>query len=67
MGDHLQTIASLLKECLAPQKVDPEVKLKIFTSLSTVLLRRQDNFNKCDNEALESFLKTVIQGKAFLM
>ncbi|KAJ0177017.1 hypothetical protein K1T71_007026 [Dendrolimus kikuchii] len=61
LGGQLHLIAPLLKECLATPKVDPEVKLKIFTTLSTVLLKRQDNFNKCETEKLEAFLKIVIE------
>ncbi|XP_050345777.1 dynein axonemal assembly factor 5 isoform X2 [Nymphalis io] len=60
MGTQLHLIAPLLKECLAPPKLDPEVKLKIFTALSTVLLQRQTNFSKCDQDKLEAFLKIVI-------
>ncbi|XP_039753956.1 dynein assembly factor 5, axonemal [Pararge aegeria] len=60
MGSQLHLIAPLLKECLAPPKVDPEVKLKVFTALSTVLLKRQTNFRKCEPDKLESFLKIVI-------
>ncbi|XP_028164932.1 dynein assembly factor 5, axonemal [Ostrinia furnacalis] len=61
MGDQLHLIAPLLKECLATPKVDPEVKLKIFTVLSTVLLKRQANFCKCETDKLEAFLKIVIE------
>ncbi|KAH9640073.1 hypothetical protein HF086_016004 [Spodoptera exigua] len=61
MGAQLHLIAPLLKECLATPKVDPEVKLKIFTTLSTVLLRRDTNFSRCDNDKLEAFLKIVIE------
>nr|QFR37577.1 HEAT repeat-containing 2 [Phigalia pilosaria] len=61
MGAQLHHIAPLLKECLATPKVDPDVKLKIFTTLSTVLLKRQDNFYKCDTDKLEAFLKIVIE------
>ncbi|CAG9786356.1 unnamed protein product [Diatraea saccharalis] len=61
MGGQLHLIAPLLKECLATPKVDPEVKLKIFTTLSTVLLKRQTNFCKCDTDKLEAFLKIVIE------
>ncbi|XP_047529870.1 dynein axonemal assembly factor 5 [Vanessa atalanta] len=60
MGTQLHLIAPLLKECLAPPKLDPEVKLKIFTALSTVLLQRQINFSKCDQDKLEAFLKIVL-------
>ncbi|XP_034830515.1 dynein axonemal assembly factor 5 [Maniola hyperantus] len=60
MGRQLHLIAPLLKECLAPPKVDPEVKLKVFTALSTVLLNRQTNFKKCEPDKLEAFLKIVI-------
>lgn len=63
MGTQLHLIAPLLKESLAPPKADPEVKLKIFTALSTVLLQRQTNFNKCNNYKLECFLKIVIDGE----
>lgn len=63
MGAQLHLIAPLLKECLATPKVDPEVKLKIFTTLSTVLLRRDVNFKTCDNDKLEAFLKIVLEGK----
>ncbi|KAL0840952.1 hypothetical protein ABMA28_014745 [Loxostege sticticalis] len=59
MGAQLHLIAPLLKECLATPKVDPEVKLKIFTTLSTVLLQRQTNFCKCETDKLEAFLKIV--------
>ncbi|XP_026725324.1 dynein assembly factor 5, axonemal [Trichoplusia ni] len=61
MGAQLHLIAPLLKECLATPKVDPEVKLKIFTTLSTVLLRRDVNFKTCDNDKLEAFLKIVLE------
>nr|ANG83464.1 HEAT repeat-containing protein [Biston betularia] len=61
MGTQLHLIAPLLRECLATPKVDPEVKLKIFTTLSTVLLKRQDNFYKCETDKLEAFLKIVIE------
>lgn len=61
MGSQLHLIAPLLKECLATPKVDPEVKLKIFTTLSTVLLRRDTNFTRCDTDKLEAFLKIVIE------
>ncbi|XP_053607373.1 dynein axonemal assembly factor 5 [Plodia interpunctella] len=61
IGNHLHLIAPLLTQCLATPKVDPEVKLKIFTSLSMALLRREDNFRKCDRDALEAFLKAVIK------
>ncbi|XP_045497343.1 dynein axonemal assembly factor 5 [Colias croceus] len=61
MGAQLHLIAPLLKECLAVPKVDPEVKLKIFTALSTVLLQRKTNFKKSEPEKLEAFLKIVIQ------
>ncbi|CAH0579031.1 unnamed protein product [Chrysodeixis includens] len=61
MGAQLHLIAPLLKECLATPKVDPEVKLKIFTTLSTVLLRRDVNFRTCDNDKLEAFLKIVLE------
>ncbi|CAH0398042.1 unnamed protein product [Chilo suppressalis] len=61
MGGQLHLIAPLLKECLATPKVDPEVRLKIFTALSTVLLQRQNNFCKCDSDKLEAFLKVVIE------
>lgn len=61
MGAQLHLIAPLLKECLAVPKVDPEVKLKIFTTLSTVLLQRQMNFSKCDKDKLEAFLNIVIE------
>ncbi|CAH0719593.1 unnamed protein product, partial [Brenthis ino] len=60
IGAQLHLIAPLLKECLAPPKVDAEVKLKIFTVLSTVLLKRQTNFSKSESENLEAFLKIVI-------
>ncbi|XP_045771313.1 dynein axonemal assembly factor 5 isoform X1 [Maniola jurtina] len=60
MGGQLHLIAPLLKECLAPPKVDPEVKLKVFTALSTVLLNQQTNFKKCEPDKLEAFLKIVI-------
>ncbi|CAG9093332.1 unnamed protein product [Plutella xylostella] len=61
LGPQLHLIAPLLKECLATPKVDPEVKLKMFTTLSTVLLKRQDNFRKAEREKLEAFLKIVIE------
>ncbi|KPJ02619.1 HEAT repeat-containing protein 2 [Papilio xuthus] len=61
MGSQLHLLAPLLRECLATPQVDPEVKLKVFTALSTVLLRRQTNFSKCDTDKLESFLKIVIE------
>ncbi|XP_068631779.1 dynein axonemal assembly factor 5 [Battus philenor] len=61
MGSQLHLIAPLLRECLATPKVDPEVKLKVFTALSTVLLRRQSNFSKCEMDKLEAFLKVVIE------
>ncbi|KAG6454786.1 dynein assembly factor 5, axonemal [Manduca sexta] len=61
MGAQLHLIAPLLKECLATPKVDPEVKLKIFTTLSTVLLKREENFRKCEYDKLEAFLKIVIE------
>ncbi|CAG5051832.1 unnamed protein product [Parnassius apollo] len=61
MGEQLHLIAPLLKECLATPKVDPEVKLKVFTALSTVLLRRQTNFSKCEMDKLKAFLKIVIE------
>ncbi|CAK1546977.1 unnamed protein product [Leptosia nina] len=61
MGGQLHLIAPLLRECLAEPKVDPEVKLKIFTALSTVLLQRETNFRKCDPHKLEAFLQIVIQ------
>lgn len=61
MGAQLHLIAPLLKECLAVPKVDPEVKLKIFTTLSTVLLQGQMNFSKCDKDKLEAFLNIVIE------
>ncbi|CAB3253838.1 unnamed protein product [Arctia plantaginis] len=61
MGAQLHLIAPLLKESLAPSKVDPEVKLKIFTTLSTVLVQRQTNFRKCDTDKLEAFLNIVIE------
>nr|AGC92707.1 HEAT repeat-containing protein 2-like protein [Heliconius erato] len=60
MGNQLHLIAPILKDCLAPPKVDAEVKLKIFTVLSTVLLKRQTNFSKSDSDKLEAFLKIVI-------
>ncbi|XP_023943230.2 dynein axonemal assembly factor 5 [Bicyclus anynana] len=60
MGSQLHLIAPLLKDSLAPPKVDPEVKLKLFTALSTVLLQRQSNFKSCDPAKLEAFLKIVI-------
>lgn len=63
MGSQLHLIAPLLKECLATTKVDPEVKLKIFTALSRVLLQRQTNFKNSDTDKLEAFLKIVIEGK----
>lgn len=62
MGSQLHLIAPLLKECLATPKVDPEVKLKVFTTLSTVLLKRDVNFSKCENDKLEAFLNVVIEG-----
>ncbi|XP_047024632.1 dynein axonemal assembly factor 5 [Helicoverpa zea] len=61
MGGQLHLIAPLLKECLATPKVDPEVKLKIFTCLSTVLLKKDTNFRTCDTDKLEAFLKIVIE------
>ncbi|XP_049868771.1 dynein axonemal assembly factor 5 isoform X2 [Pectinophora gossypiella] len=61
MGAQLHLIAPLLKECLATPKVDPEVKLKIFTTLSKALLNRQSNFKTCETEKLEAFLKIVIE------
>ncbi|XP_063618443.1 dynein axonemal assembly factor 5 [Cydia splendana] len=61
MSSNLHLIAPLLKECLATPKVDPEVKLKMFTALSTALLRRQDNFSKCSGDILEAFLKIIIE------
>ncbi|XP_013199371.1 dynein axonemal assembly factor 5 [Amyelois transitella] len=61
IGNQLHLIAPLLTKCLATPKADPEVKLKIFTSLSTALLRREDNFRKCQRDALEEFLKIVIK------
>ncbi|XP_073945026.1 dynein axonemal assembly factor 5 [Choristoneura fumiferana] len=61
MSSQLHLISPLLKECLATPKVDPDVKLKMFTTLSTVLLRRQDHFYKCDRDILEAFLKIVIE------
>ncbi|CAH2037929.1 unnamed protein product, partial [Iphiclides podalirius] len=60
MGSQLHLIAPLLRECLATPKVDPDVKLKVFTALSTVLLKREDNFSKCEMDKLEAFLKVVI-------
>ena len=65
MGNQLHLIAPILKDCLAPPKVDAEVKLKIFTVLSTVLLKRQTNFSKSDSDKLEAFLKIVIDGMSF--
>ncbi|KAJ8727930.1 hypothetical protein PYW08_016315 [Mythimna loreyi] len=61
MGNQLHLIAPLLRECLATPKVDPEVKLKIFTTLSTALLKRDTNFSKCDTDKLEAFLNIVIE------
>ncbi|XP_072932239.1 dynein axonemal assembly factor 5 [Epargyreus clarus] len=61
MGTQLHIIAPLLKECLATPEVDPEVKLKIFTALSTVLLQRQTNFSKSEPFKLECFLKIIVQ------
>ncbi|XP_022120793.2 dynein axonemal assembly factor 5 [Pieris rapae] len=61
MGTQLHLIAPLLRECLAVPKVDPEVKLKIFTALSNVLLQRETNFRKCEPDKLEAFLRIVIQ------
>ncbi|XP_045535643.1 dynein axonemal assembly factor 5 [Papilio machaon] len=61
MGSQLHLLAPLLRESLATPQVDPEVKLKVFTALSTVLLRRQTNFSKCDTDKLESFLNIVIE------
>ncbi|CAG9584590.1 unnamed protein product [Danaus chrysippus] len=61
MGAQLHLIAPLLKECLSTPKVDPEVKLKLFTTFSSVLLQRQSNFSKCDSDKLEAFLKIVIE------
>ncbi|XP_075973416.1 dynein axonemal assembly factor 5 [Anticarsia gemmatalis] len=61
MGTQLHLIAPLLKESLAAPKVDPEVKLKIFTTLSTVLVNRQTNFSKCNTDKLEAFLNIVIE------
>lgn len=67
MGGQLHLIAPLLKESLAPSKVDPEVKLKIFTTLSTVLVQRQTNFKKCDTDKLEAFLNIVIDGMRLVL
>ncbi|KAL4709945.1 hypothetical protein ACJJTC_003908 [Scirpophaga incertulas] len=61
MGGQLHLIAPLLKECLVTPKVDPEVKLRIFTTLSRVLLQRQENFRYCDTDKLEAFLKIVLE------
>ncbi|XP_050670875.1 dynein axonemal assembly factor 5 [Leptidea sinapis] len=61
MGAQLHLIAPLLRECLAVPKVDPEVKLKIFTALSTVLIQRQKNFSQCEPDKLEAFLNIVIK------
>ncbi|XP_041977960.1 dynein axonemal assembly factor 5 [Aricia agestis] len=61
LGSQLHLLAPLLKETLGTPKVDPEVKLKIFTALSTVLLQRQKNFSKCDQDKLEAFLNIVIK------
>ncbi|XP_052759534.1 dynein axonemal assembly factor 5 [Galleria mellonella] len=61
LGNQLHIIGPLLKASLAPAKMDPEVKLKIFTSLSTMLLQRQTNFSKCDTFQLEAFLKIILK------
>lgn len=62
IGNHLLLIAPLLKDCLASTKIDPEVKLSVFTALSTVLLKRRENFGHCEMDQLEAFLKVVING-----
>lgn len=67
MGTQLHLIAPLLSECLAVPKVDPEVKLKIFTALSTVLLQRDTSFRKCEPDKLETCLRIVTQGIYFEM
>ncbi|KAI5635449.1 dynein assembly factor 5, axonemal [Phthorimaea operculella] len=61
MGAQLHLLAPLLRECLATPKVDPEVKLKVFTVLSTALLRRKDNFQHAETDKLEAFLKIIVQ------
>ncbi|XP_037872856.1 dynein axonemal assembly factor 5 [Bombyx mori] len=61
MGAQLHLIAPLLKECLANTETDAEVRLKIFTTLSTALLKRQENFRKCDSDKLGAFLKIIIE------
>ncbi|GBP34964.1 Dynein assembly factor 5, axonemal [Eumeta japonica] len=60
MGDQLHLIAPLLNDCLGTRDVDPEVKLKMFTTLSTVMMNRQTNFISCEKDKLQVFLKIII-------
>ncbi|KAJ4448007.1 hypothetical protein ANN_10017 [Periplaneta americana] len=58
LGLHLVTISTILITCLKPEK-DPEVKLRIFTILSTNIFSREDIFVQVPDS--EQFLVTFVK------
>lgn len=62
LGLNLHLLSPLLVEALASVEIDPEVKLKLFTSLSSVLLNRDENLELASEYYLQSFLNVILQG-----
>lgn len=62
IGLHLHFISPLLTEALSLKGVDPEVKLEMFTTLCSVLLRRDEHFRLAEPDKLTAFLDVIFKG-----
>ncbi|XP_077300483.1 dynein axonemal assembly factor 5 isoform X2 [Arctopsyche grandis] len=61
IGLHLHYISPLLSEALSLKGIDPEVKLELFTTLCSVLLRRDEHFRLAEPDKLTAFLNVILR------